>query len=309
MPVSDVQIIVPYSLENKGHGNIVSAERLAGQLEKKWQVELRSIESEVSESRCLIALNAWRSADAIRKFRKAFPQSPVAVILTGTDINDERIEDETWEGRRTMEDADHLVVLQEEAYKRVPNHLQDRCTLIRPSVVLPVGCQHTGNDEKTRRIIAAGRLRPEKQVPLVQAACRRLPDTAEIKIEWYGATSEIQAPHFQWMGEVAQEELWKAMAGADLFLNASSQEGGANAVCEAITMGLPVIASRIGGNLGLLGEDYEGYFEADDAAGLAQLMENAPTGILKAQVMKRSTLFDPTREAQQWNELLKSMIS
>ena len=52
-------------------------------------------------------------------------------------------------------------------------------------------------------------------------------------------------------------------------------EGGANVVVEAITSGTPVIASRISGNLGMLGDDYPGYFAVGDAADLATVVERA----------------------------------
>ena len=44
----------------------------------------------------------------------------------------------------------------------------------------------------------------------------------------------------------------------------SRMEGGANVVCEAMRIGVPVLASRISGNVGLLGADYAGYFPLGD---------------------------------------------
>jgi len=52
----------------------------------------------------------------------------------------------------------------------------------------------------------------------------------------------------------------------------SVMEGGANVVSEACVAGLPVIASDIAGNTGLLGQDYPGLFPAGDTAALAALM-------------------------------------
>jgi glycosyltransferase involved in cell wall biosynthesis len=43
-------------------------------------------------------------------------------------------------------------------------------------------------------------------------------------------------------------------------------------VIEAVRSRVPVLASRIDGNVGLLGADYAGYFPAGDAAALAALM-------------------------------------
>jgi len=40
-------------------------------------------------------------------------------------------------------------------------------------------------------------------------------------------------------------------------------------IIEALASGTPVLASRIDGNLGLLGDDYAGVFEPGEATGLA----------------------------------------
>ena len=47
-------------------------------------------------------------------------------------------------------------------------------------------------------------------------------------------------------------------------------EGGAHVVIEAVRSGTPVLASRIDGNVGLLGADYRGYFAPGDAAGAGE---------------------------------------
>ena len=54
-------------------------------------------------------------------------------------------------------------------------------------------------------------------------------------------------------------------------------EGGANVIVEAITSGVPVIASFVSGNIGMLGDDYPGYFPLGDSAACAALMSRAET--------------------------------
>ena len=46
-------------------------------------------------------------------------------------------------------------------------------------------------------------------------------------------------------------------------------EGSCNAMCEALVLGTPVIASRISGLIGTLGQDYPGYFSPRDDVELA----------------------------------------
>ena len=78
-------------------------------------------------------------------------------------------------------------------------------------------------------------------------------------------------------------------------------EGGANVVIEAVRSGVPVLASRIDGNVGLLGADYDGYFPVGDAAALAALVRRflRRRGVrarLRAQCAAREPLFRPAAE-------------
>src|SRR3546814_6907001 len=82
----------------------------------------------------------------------------------------------------------------------------------------------------------------------------------------------------------------------------SRMEGGANVVSEAVIAGLPVIASAIPGNLGLLGEDYPGVYPVGDRAALARLLRHAETdpaylALLRRRCAERAPLFTPEREA------------
>jgi glycosyltransferase involved in cell wall biosynthesis len=73
---------------------------------------------------------------------------------------------------------------------------------------------------------------------------------------------------------------------------------------EAICSGTPVLASRIDGNIGLLGEDYAGLFDLSDAAGLAALLRRCHEPLqgpallarLARQCALRAPLFQPQAE-------------
>jgi glycosyltransferase involved in cell wall biosynthesis len=74
--------------------------------------------------------------------------------------------------------------------------------------------------------------------------------------------------------------------------------------------GTPVIASRIAGNVGLLGEDYAGYFSTGDTRGLARLMARAESDSgflaeLKSQCARLAHLFSPERELAAWKSLIR----
>jgi glycosyltransferase involved in cell wall biosynthesis len=74
-------------------------------------------------------------------------------------------------------------------------------------------------------------------------------------------------------------------------------------VCEALRIGLPVLASRIPGNIGLLGSRYPGYFPVEDERALARLIERAVRNegfysSLKKEVQRRRPLVAPRQEAR-----------
>ena len=90
-------------------------------------------------------------------------------------------------------------------------------------------------------------------------------------------------------------------------------EGGANVVIEAVRSRVPVLASRIDGNVGLLGADYEGYFPVGDAAALAALMRRfvADTGFaarLAAQCAVREPIFRPAAERAAVRRLVADLL-
>ena len=92
----------------------------------------------------------------------------------------------------------------------------------------------------------------------------------------------------------------------------SKLEGGANVLTEAIVQHTVVLASRIDGSTGLLGNDYDGYFQVGDTNELRRLMITCEQDTdfyhhLKDQVIARSPLFHPDVERKTWRSLLHSL--
>jgi len=84
-------------------------------------------------------------------------------------------------------------------------------------------------------------------------------------------------------------------------------------VIEAVRSGVPVLASRIDGNVGLLGADYDGLFPVGDAAALAMLMrrfvaDTAFAARLRAQCALREPLFRPAGERRAVRELVFGLL-
>jgi glycosyltransferase involved in cell wall biosynthesis len=94
----------------------------------------------------------------------------------------------------------------------------------------------------------------------------------------------------------------------------SISEGGANVISEAVVAGVPVLASRVDGNVGLLGADYSGYFRLGDTRALARLLRRIETDrvfvarLLRA-IARRAPLFEPEREIAAWRLLLAELAA
>jgi glycosyltransferase involved in cell wall biosynthesis len=90
-------------------------------------------------------------------------------------------------------------------------------------------------------------------------------------------------------------------------------EGGAHVIMEAVCSGVPVLASRIAGNIGMLGEDYAGFFTVGDAHELANLLlkcRNEPAFVaqLQGQCAARALLFEPAHERDGLITIVQSII-
>ncbi len=118
----------------------------------------------------MIALHAWRSADAIRAFRRQYPDRPLIVALAGTDIND-FIERDPQPTLRSLDLADRLVGLQDLARRRLPRRYHRKFSAILQSA-LPVARRVAGRG-RAFEVAVIAQLRAVKD-PLRAAKAARL---------------------------------------------------------------------------------------------------------------------------------------
>ena len=108
-------------------------------------------------------------------------------------------------------------------------------------------------------------------------------------------------PRYRWLGELDHAGTMRWLARSHVMVISSVMEGGAHVVSEAINIGVPVIASNIPGNIGLLGEDYPGYYPVGETQALAALMLRAQSDpawltLLEEAVRKQQGLVTPLAE-------------
>jgi putative glycosyltransferase (TIGR04348 family) len=268
----------------------------------------------------MIALHAWRSADAISRFRQQQRDRPLIVALSGTDLY-EYLDRDPETTLRSFECADRLVALQDIARQGLPDGFHNKLRVIHQSAV-PVA-RHEPASDRDFEVAVIAHLREVKDPLRAAVAARRLPAESRIRIvhvggahtpEWAAkARAEMEAnPRYVWHGEVPRADVQRLLGRVQAMVLSSRSEGGANVISEAVVAGVPVLASRIDGTVGLLGPNYPGYFPVGDTAALAQLLERIETDLeylaqLKQAVARTGALFRPERETQAWKELLEEL--
>jgi len=265
----------------------------------------------------LIALHARRSADSIRAWHDA-QRGPLVLVMTGTDLY--RDIDADASAQASLQLADRLVVLQELGPRRLPPALRERCTVCFQSCAARQPLAKTG---RHLRAVMVGHLRDEKSPETYFEAARLLGERDDIVLDHIGAPLDAalgaqaaalarEQPRYRWLGALDHAATRRRIQQAHVLVHASRMEGGAHVIAEAVRSGTPVLASRIDGNVGMLGEDYAGYFAWHDAAGLAALLqrtrdEPALLRTLARQCRARARLFEPRRERATLAALLATL--
>ena len=125
--------------------------------------------------------------------------------------------------------------------------------------------------------------------------------------------TQAATPRYHWLGARPHGATRQRLKRSFLMALTSHMEGGANVIIEAVTCGVAVLASDIGGNRGMLGDDYAGYFAPGDAAALAGLIdrciaEPAFHARLRAQCAARAPLFAPAAERAALLKLVDNLL-
>jgi putative glycosyltransferase (TIGR04348 family) len=279
------------------------------------------IEEEYQGRKCdlMIALHARRSFPSIRRFREKHPDLPLILTLTGTDLYKDIRTDAN--ALKSLELASRLVVLQSMGIKELPERFRKKARVIVQSFKAPAG------DFRPRKnvfeVCVLGHMRPVKDPFRAAKASRLLKSSSNIRITHIGQalsgemeeearSEETSNPRYRWVGEVPRWKAVRILARSRLHVLSSEMEGGANALCEAIACSVPTLASRISGSIGLLGEDYPGFFPPKDTKKLASLMERAETdpdfyGKLKNWQRELKPTVAPETERRRWDDLLKEL--
>ena len=277
--------------------------------------------AQLEQADVLIALHAGRTAAVSRWWKAHRPDRPLIVALTGTDLYHDLPDDDA--AMSSCLGADRLVVLQSlaiDVLTELHPAFGAKARLISQSVDRDLPVRRPVPDEI--RVAVLAHLRAVKDPLLAAIAASQLPPESRVRVHLAGAANDewrrrAQAeaaanPRFCWQGELDPDGALGLVASAHALVSTSRLEGGPNAITEAIALGVPVLATRVDGNVGLLGRDYPGLFEVGDSAGLARLLRSVETSTslvaeLHGRILELQPVVEPAAERRAWAALLAGL--
>ena len=305
-------LIISPALAKANNGNWQTAARWSQFLRNTYRVSCVASTDPISNTDqpdVVIALHARRSAAALREFHKNAPTVPRILVLTGTDLYRDIRSDA--EAKHSLQIASHLVLLQPAGLAELTPSMIEKTSVIFQSAKTLTPFKRSSVQQKYLSVMMIGHLRAEKDPLTFLQACtllRHMPiqfthigSALEASMAPHITATTAATPHYHWLGNQSHAVTRQRLKRCDVMVITSVMEGGANVIIEAITSGVPVIASDIAGNRGMLGDDYLGYFPVGDAPALAALIQRAATDqlfltALRRQCDSRRELFSPARE-------------
>ncbi len=297
-------VLITPALAALKNGNWQTARRWSEYLSRYADVQVAT-EWDGHPADLMIALHARRSATSIHAF--AVQRRTVVVVLTGTDLYRDIRSDAT--AQRSLELASRLVVLQSAGIEELAPELREKVQIIYQSApTLKPKAPRTRSFD----LLLVGHLRPEKDPMTAVRALGRLADL-KLRLLHIGDTRD-ESLRAQFMQAAARDQRIRVLGALEhpvtrqlisrgrVLLLPSIMEGGANVIIEAVTSGTAVLASRISGSIGMLGDDYPGYFPVGDDAALAALItrcvgDSSFMNRLRDACLRRAPLFAPATES------------
>ncbi len=287
------------------NGNRHTAQRWAGILRALRHRVSVMVQWDGKPCDLLLALHARRSHASVVEYRKKYPAKPLVVTLTGTDLY--RDLPASREARESLRLADRVIVLQEDALRLLDRSTRKKARIVYQSAKPSIRHAPPRN---MFRVAVVGHLRKEKDPFRAALALPFLMQDLEIAQVGDALSPDMASEakklmkrdrRYRWIGGRTHAQTLGWIARSHVLVVSSVMEGGANVISEAARIGTPVLASRVSGNVGMLGRGYPGYFPLYDEKALARLIEkniesrNTYLSLKKALAARRP-LFAPAAE-------------
>lgn len=210
-------------------------------------------------------------------------------------------------------------------------NLSDRSSVIRNSVERsPQAAELWSLTENNRGVVGTvGQLRRVKDIPLLLRGYAKVPAALRRKLkltgyfddreeeEWsriligeLGISDEVEIT-----GRFAQREVFDHLRGMNVYVQSSAFEGLPNALLEAATLGLPLVATAVGGMRELLADGETGLLVPHgEPARLAEAITRVLSDPALAQHLSQGALrladeLSPENEAAQWLALYRRLLA
>lgn len=313
-----IAIVTPAAVGSRS-GNRHTAQRWAAMLRAVGHKVCVATEWNAAPTDILFALHARRSHASVLRYRQAYPEGNLVVVLTGTDLYRD-IRDDAG-AQLSLKLAERLVVLQEQGVDELPRQYRAKTRVIYQSARVKT---RTITAKQLFRVCVLGHLREEKDPLRAAFALQLIPPEERIELVHLGNALSpalaaqakalmLREARYRWLGGVAHSRALDWLGRSQLMVISSRMEGGANAIAEAVCAGVPVLASAIAGNIGMLGSGYPGYYPLADETALARLLTKALRHqayyqSLKRGIAARRHLFRPQSEQAGLIRLLREFV-
>ncbi|MFM7008108.1 MAG: selenoneine biosynthesis selenosugar synthase SenB [Betaproteobacteria bacterium] len=312
-------VIVSPALASANNGNWQTAKRYANMLGTTCMVRIVTEWDGARTDDVLIALHARRSYPSIAAWYAQRGSKGLCVVLTGTDLYRDIKQDP--QPQQSLAWAKTLVVLQPAGLAELPLIFQDKTRVLFQSTT---SRQTLLKTNRHVRAVMVGHLRSEKSPQTFFGVAALLDKRRDIELRHIGGEHDqllaqqahdtaAHYPNYQFLGARSHEQTRRYIQRSHVLVHPSVMEGGAHVIMEALCSGVPVLASRIAGNIGMLGEDYAGFFTVGDAVELASLLvrfreDSSFAAQLRRQCAQRAYLFEPARERSGLITIVQDLI-
>ena len=219
----------------------------------------------------MLALHARRSAAVdSRPGPQAHPGRGLAVVLTGTDLYRRHRQRRRRRSTRCSSRSGWWCC-RTAAPRRCPRELRPKARVIFQSTPRSrAAAQDAAPPARGDGRPPARGEEPRRRCSRPRACWRQRPTSASTTSATAGEpawaeqarATAAQLPRLPLAGRRCRTTTRRqAIQRAHVLVHTSAMEGGAHVIMEAVRSGTPVLASRVAGNVGMLGADYEGYFE------------------------------------------------
>ena len=168
----------------------------------------------------MVAIHAWRSAKSAKLFRKDFPDSPLIILLSGTDIYKFQYTHPK-ETLYSMEIANALACLHNKVCHSIPSQYRHKLHIIHQSAFPLAGERRPS--KRNFDICVVGNLREEKDPLRAAYAVRNLDNTSRLRVIHLGKahtpdwavkakTEMARNSRYRWRGEVKAWECRREFA-------------------------------------------------------------------------------------------------